>query len=118
MRQAGILAAAGLHALDHHVDRLADDHANARRLGEGLAQLPGVAVDLDSIATNMVYLDVSGTGIDAADIVARLKEQDVVMGRSAPAASAPSPISTWTAPASSGRSRPSRRFSAADRLGH
>ncbi|BBK42193.1 threonine aldolase [Allostella vacuolata] len=80
MRQAGILAAAGLHALDHHVDRLADDHANARRLGEGLAQLPGVAVDLDSIATNMVYLDVSGTGIDAADIVARLKEQDVVMG--------------------------------------
>ena len=80
MRQAGILAAAGLHALDHHVDRLADDHANARRLGEGLAQLPGVAVDLDSIATNMVYLDVSGTGIDAADIVARLKEQGVVMG--------------------------------------
>ncbi|MGE0726091.1 MAG: low specificity L-threonine aldolase, partial [Alphaproteobacteria bacterium] len=63
MRQAGILAAAGLHALDHHVDRLAEDHANARRLAEGLAAIPGVAVDLASAETNMVYVDVGATGI-------------------------------------------------------
>ncbi len=80
MRQAGILAAAGLHALDHHVDRLADDHANARHLAEGLAKLPGVVVDPASVATNMVYIDVAGTGMDAPTIVARLKERDVVMG--------------------------------------
>lgn len=80
MRQAGIIAAAGLHALDHHVDRLAEDHANARRLAEGLATLPGVAVDLESVVTNMVYIDVAGTGIDAPTVVARLQERDVVMG--------------------------------------
>lgn len=80
MRQAGILAAAGLHALDHHVDRLADDHANACHLAEGLAKLPGLSVDLASVATNMVYIDVAATGDDAPAIVERLKEQGVVMG--------------------------------------
>jgi threonine aldolase len=54
MRQAGILAAAGLHALDHHVDRLADDHRRARRLAEGLARLPGVRLDAASVQTNIV----------------------------------------------------------------
>src|SRR5690606_9819388 len=55
MRQAGILAAAGLYALDHHVERLADDHRRARRLAEGLAGLPGIAIDLEHVETNMVY---------------------------------------------------------------
>ncbi|MCC7272326.1 MAG: low specificity L-threonine aldolase [Alphaproteobacteria bacterium] len=80
MRQAGILAAAGLHALDHHVDRLAEDHANARRLAEGLAALPGVAIDLAAVATNIVYLDVAGTGIAAPEIVGRLAAEGVVLG--------------------------------------
>ena len=55
MRQAGIIAAAALHALDHHVERLADDHANARRLAEGLAGLPGIAIDPREVETNLVY---------------------------------------------------------------
>lgn len=55
MRQAGVLAACGLHALNHNVIRLAEDHANARRLAEGLAKLPGFEVDLESCQTNMVF---------------------------------------------------------------
>ena len=57
MRQAGVLAAAGLHALDHHVLRLADDHALAARLAQGLAGLPGLS--LRSAATNIVFVDVA-----------------------------------------------------------
>ncbi|MDX1655808.1 MAG: low-specificity L-threonine aldolase, partial [Candidatus Competibacteraceae bacterium] len=57
MRQAGILAAAGLYALEHHVERLAEDHANARRLAEGLAAFPQLNVDLAGVETNMVFLD-------------------------------------------------------------
>ena len=55
MRQAGMLAAACSHAQRHHVERLADDHANARRLAEGLAQTAGVRVDPAAVQTNMVY---------------------------------------------------------------
>ena len=55
MRQAGILAAAALYALNNHRDRLADDHANARRLAEGIADLPGIQVDSAAVQTNMVY---------------------------------------------------------------
>ena len=58
MRQSGIVAAAGLHALDHHVDRLADDHARARRLAEGLAALPGVVIDAATVETNIVIFGV------------------------------------------------------------
>ena len=58
MRQAGIVAAAGLYALDHHVERLATDHANARRLAEALADLPGVDIDLDRVETNIVVFGV------------------------------------------------------------
>jgi threonine aldolase len=57
MRQVGVLAAAGLVALDHMVDRLAEDHANARTLAEGLAELPGVRCDLSRVQTNLVYFD-------------------------------------------------------------
>ena len=58
MRQSGIVAAAGLYALDHHVDRLADDHARARRLAEGLARLPGVELDLATVETNILVFAV------------------------------------------------------------
>ncbi|WP_374446923.1 low specificity L-threonine aldolase [Stella sp.] len=84
MRQAGIVAAAGLHALDHHVDRLAEDHENARRLADGLADLPGLAVDRAAVETNMVYIDVAGTGRGATDLVAALKDRDIVMGALGP----------------------------------
>jgi threonine aldolase len=57
MRQVGVLAAAGLVALDHMVDRLAEDHANARTLADGLAELPGVRCDLRRVQTNLVYFD-------------------------------------------------------------
>jgi threonine aldolase len=59
MRQTGVLAAAGLVALDTMVDRLADDHANARTLAEGLAELPGISCDLSRVQTNLVYFDVA-----------------------------------------------------------
>jgi threonine aldolase len=58
MRQAGIVAAAGLYALDHHVERLAEDHENARVLGEGLASLPGVDLDPSEVETNIVVFGV------------------------------------------------------------
>lgn len=66
MRQAGVLAAAGIVALESMVDRLADDHANARALADGLAVLPGLCVELEAVQTNMVY---AGTEPGAADAV-------------------------------------------------
>jgi threonine aldolase len=69
MRQVGILAAAGLHALDHHVDRLADDHARARRCAEALAAVAPV-VDPGAVRTNIVVLDVARAGWGAAEYVA------------------------------------------------
>jgi threonine aldolase len=59
MRQTGVLAAAGLIALDSMVDRLAEDHAHARTLAEGLAELPGISCDLSRVQTNLVYFDVA-----------------------------------------------------------
>jgi threonine aldolase len=58
MRQAGILAAAGMYALDHHVDRLAEDHSNARRLADALAELPGVDIEPERVETNIVVFGV------------------------------------------------------------
>jgi threonine aldolase len=65
MRQAGILAAAGLVALRDGVDRLADDHRRARRLAEGLARIPGLKIDLATVQTNIVRFDVGGMGHSA-----------------------------------------------------
>ena len=77
MRQAGVLAAAGSYALDHHVDRLADDHALARRLAEGLQGLDGVKVDAPH--TNIVFVDLVGAAkARAADLVPYLKARDVL----------------------------------------
>jgi threonine aldolase len=75
MRQAGIVAAAALYALDHHVDRIAEDHARARGLGEGLAAA-GVEVDLDQVETNFVQIDV---GLDRAGAIERMKEHGVLV---------------------------------------
>ncbi len=79
MRQAGIIAAACLYALDHHVERLAEDHANARRLAEGLAEIPGVELDPLSVETNIVWFDVHGS-ISAADLAVALRDEGVRIG--------------------------------------
>ena len=62
MRQGGICAAACLYALDHHIERLAEDHENARALARGLAQIPGITVEAPE--TNLVFFDTEGTGLD------------------------------------------------------
>jgi threonine aldolase len=72
MRQVGILAAAGLYALEHNVDRLAEDHRNARALAEGLAAIPGVELDLQSVQSNIVNFRVDGTGISPKEFCAAL----------------------------------------------
>jgi threonine aldolase len=78
MRQAGVLAAAGLCALDEMVDRLADDHRNARRLGEGLQGLPGIAIDLARVETNMVGGDCQPP-VTAAAFIDRCREAGVLL---------------------------------------
>jgi threonine aldolase len=67
MRQAGIIAAAGIYALEHHVNRLAEDHERARRLAHELGSLPGIAVDAARVETNIVIFDVRGTGLTAEE---------------------------------------------------
>jgi threonine aldolase len=72
MRQSGILAAAGLYALEHHVERLAEDHARARRLAEGLATVP--SLDVEPVETNIVCVGIERTGCTAADLISRLED--------------------------------------------
>ena len=76
MRQTGIVAAAGLYALEHHVDRLADDHRRARTLAEGLVAA-GIAVDLERVQTNFVQIDVAAHGWPAHAAVSALREAGV-----------------------------------------
>jgi threonine aldolase len=78
MRQAGVLAAAGLVALEKSPGRLHEDHASARYLAEGLAQLPGVRVDLGKVQTNIVIFDVRGTGHTAAEVARALAARQVL----------------------------------------
>jgi threonine aldolase len=77
MRQSGIVAAAGLYALDHHVERLAEDHARARRLAEGLAELPGIELDPATVETNIVIFAVP----DATTFCAALAADDVAVSQ-------------------------------------
>ncbi len=80
MRQAGIIAAAGIIALDKMVDRLADDHKNARFLAESCARIDGLNVDLARVQSNMVVLDVTGVVADEMLFCSRLKEKGVLAG--------------------------------------
>jgi len=75
MRQCGIIAAGGLFALEHHIERLADDHRRARRFAEGLAATEGVRVDLDMVETNIVVFDVTRPSRTAADVVGAAAER-------------------------------------------
>ena len=79
MRQAGVLAAAGLIALEDHPAKLAADHANARALAECLATIPGISIDPASVQSNIVIFDVAGAGMKPADISAALKAAGVLL---------------------------------------
>ena len=80
MRQAGIIAAGCIYALDHHVERLAEDHANARRLAEGLAAMPGVVLDPEDIETNIVFIDLTPQAPRAIEVQERLEVKGVRIG--------------------------------------
>ena len=84
MRQAGIIAAAGIVALTEMVDRLADDHANARKLAEGLSITPGITIDPTQIQTNIVFFEVTHEQITAGDLVERLDAAGIRMLSTAP----------------------------------
>src|SRR5205823_5518180 len=79
MRQSGILAAAGLYALDHNISRLAADHANARLIGERLAGLPSVTLDLTTVQTNIVIFQLGDALPDASAVAARAKQSGVLV---------------------------------------
>ena len=79
MRQAGVIAAAGIVALETMVDRLADDHANAKRLAEGLADIPGIELDPERIRTNIVFFDLTGA-LTAPQLTERLAREGVLIG--------------------------------------
>ncbi len=82
LRQAGIVAAGALHALDHHVDRLATDHENARTLANGLASLPGITLDPAEVETNIVIFEVD----DPEGLCSGLRRDGVLMGPVGPRA--------------------------------
>ena len=79
MRQAGVLAAACLIAMEQSPKKLFDDHCNAKFLGEGLTRIAGIQIDPARVQTNIVVFDVSGTGVAPAEICARLKKRQVLM---------------------------------------
>ena len=79
MRQAGILAAAGLYALEHNIPRLAEDHAHAKRLATAVAGLPGVKINPDHVETNLVVFDISETRRPADEILAALKIEGLLL---------------------------------------
>ena len=77
MRQAGVCAAACIYALDHNIDRLADDHANASALARGLAQIPGIAVEEPE--TNLVFFDTSASGLTADELASKLRHAGIML---------------------------------------
>lgn len=82
MRQAGVCAAACTYALDHNIDRLAQDHANAKRLARGLSQLPGLVVEQPE--TNLVFFDTKGTGMGADALAQRVRQDGVLLSTVGP----------------------------------
>ena len=79
MRQVGIFAAAGLYALDHHLERLREDHANARLIAERLAQCPRIRIDLATAQSNILVFELAPGAPDGATVVARAKESGVLI---------------------------------------
>lgn len=86
MRQAGILAAAGIIALEKGPSRLKEDHANANHLAEGLAQFEGIKIDPSMVQTNILVFDITGTGMNSADFTRRLAEKNILCSGISPEA--------------------------------
>ncbi|MBK8269569.1 MAG: aminotransferase class I/II-fold pyridoxal phosphate-dependent enzyme [Planctomycetes bacterium] len=72
MRQAGMMAAAGVYALEHNIERLAEDHAKAKKLARGLSEIPGVIVDVDAVESNIVIIDIAGSKRSRTEVFERL----------------------------------------------
>lgn len=84
LRQVGILAAAGIYAVKNNVGRLTEDHSNARFLAEGLQQIPGFQVNMETVQTNILIVDVRGTGYTATELVDRMNTEGVKSGSFGP----------------------------------
>ena len=83
MRQAGVIAAAGIVAVTEMVERLADDHANAKALAEGLAQIDGITIDPTAVETNIVFFNLETTASTPVELAQRLRSQGVLLNASA-----------------------------------
>jgi threonine aldolase len=92
MRQAGIIAAAGIYALEHQIERLAEDHENAKRLARGIAGAPGIGVDPAVVETNIVRFDVDFPGLTSYEFADRLLKEEGIR------VSVPSPSSIRVVP--------------------
>jgi threonine aldolase len=79
MRQVGIVAAAGIYALDHHIERLKEDHQNAKRLAVGLKEFKGITINPMHVETNIVIFDVSSTGRTASQLAEMMKKEGVLI---------------------------------------
>jgi threonine aldolase len=84
MRQAGFFAAAGLYAIDHNIERLADDHANAKRLAKGIAGSPHLILDLATVQTNIIVFQLVAGAPDAATLVARARARGLLISAFGP----------------------------------
>jgi threonine aldolase len=79
MRQVGIIAAAGIYALEHHLERLKEDHQNAKRLGVGLKEFKGISIDPRHVETNIVIFDMANAGMTAAQVAEAMKKKGVLI---------------------------------------
>jgi threonine aldolase len=84
MRQVGILAAAGIYALEHNVERLAEDHLNAKRLAKGIAEVDGLDIDVNAVETNILFFHVRKPGLTVPMLLDRMKAEGVLMGGTGP----------------------------------
>lgn len=80
MRQSGMMAAAGIYALDHHVDRLSEDHANAQRFAELIADIPGIRLTAERVQTNLIFFDVQDTGMTGIEVAEKLRAKGCRIG--------------------------------------
>lgn len=79
MRQVGIIAAAGIYALDHHMERLEEDHRNAKRLAFGLKGLKGVTINPEEVETNIILFNIADTGMTAPQMAEAMKKNGVLI---------------------------------------
>lgn len=79
MRQVGVIAAAGIYALDHHIERLKEDHQNAKRLALGLKEFKGVSINPDHVETNIIIFSTADTGMTAAQVTEAMKKEGVLI---------------------------------------